>query len=160
VTVPAAPNAPSNGFTLDRASNTVRFERDISANPALAFAAWTRPEHVALWWDATGKPLARCEIDLRVGGSFTFVVQDHPEMPFAGVYREIVPNDRLVFDALGSVGRVTLNERGAGTHMVVEISCASSEQLEQFVQMGVAVGTSATLDNLVRHLGEIVAPAA
>ena len=158
--MPTAPDAPSNGFTLDRAANTIRFVRDVAADPALVFEAWTRPEHVAVWWDATGKPLARCEIDLRVGGSFTFVVQDHPEMPFAGVYREIVPNDRLVFDALGSVGRVTLKERGTGTHMVVEISCASSEQLEQFVRMGVAVGTSATLDNLVRHLGEIVAPAA
>jgi uncharacterized protein YndB with AHSA1/START domain len=156
--MPAAPNAPSQGFVLDHASNTVRFERDFAADRSLVFEAWTRPEHVALWWDAAGHPLTRCEIDLRVGGSFTFVVRDHPEMPFAGVYREIVPNDRLVFDALGSIGRITLRERGQGTHMVVEIVCNSAAQLEQFVQMGVAVGTSATLDNLVRHLGEVVAP--
>lgn len=104
------------------------------------------------WWDATGKPLARCEIDLRVGGTFVFVVQDHPEMPFTGIYREIVPGERIVFDALGSVGRVDLQDKASGTHMVVEIACTSAAQLEQFVKMGVHVGTARTLDNLVTYL--------
>jgi uncharacterized protein YndB with AHSA1/START domain len=158
--MPAAPNTASSGFVLDRAANTITFERDVAADRAMVFAAWTRPEQVALWWDATGQPLVRCEIDLRVGGSFTYVVRDHPDMPFAGVYREIVPNERIIFDAMGSEGRVTLRESGQGTHLVVEIVCASAGQLEQFVQMGVHAGTSTTLDNLVRHLGEIAVAAA
>jgi len=155
--MPADPNTTSSGFVLDRPGKTVRFERHVAASPARLFKAWTRPEHVSQWWDATGKPLLRCDIDLRVGGSFAFVVQDHPEMPFAGVYREIVPGQRLVFDALGALGRVTWHERGKGTYMVVEIVCTSAEQMEQFVQMGVHVGTSTTIDNLVRYMENDVA---
>ena len=150
--MPAQPGAAASGYELDRPARTIRFERDVAASPAQLFTAWTEPEHVSLWWDATGKPLVSCTIDLRVGGGFSYVVQDHPDMPFTGVYREIVPNERLVFDALGSVGRVMFQERDFGTHMIVEITCASAEQLEQFVQMGVHIGTSGTLDNLVRHL--------
>ena len=46
-------------------------------------------------------------------------------MPFTGVYREIVPGPRLVFDALGAVGTVELRATESGTHIVVEIACAS-----------------------------------
>jgi uncharacterized protein YndB with AHSA1/START domain len=116
------------------------------------FAAWTKPEQVACWWDAAGEPLAVCEIDLRPGGAFKFVSKGHPEMPFTGVYKEIAPPDRLVFEAMGSTGRVTLREADGKTHMVVEIVCRSDEQLDQFLKMGVNVGTGRTLDNLVAYL--------
>ncbi len=151
--MPANLNVMTSDYVLDRPSKTIRFERDLNASGDQVFEAWTRPELVTKWWDATGKPLLRCDIDLRVGGSFAFVVEDHPEMPFAGHYREIVPGERLEFDALGAIGRVTWQERGPVTHMIVEIVCTTTEQMEQFVQMGVHVGTSATLDNLVRQLG-------
>jgi len=157
--MPAQPGATASGYALDRPARTIRFERDFAASPAQLYAAWTEPDQLRVWWDASGKPLLRCEIDLRVGGAFSYVVQDHPEMPFAGVYREIVPNQRLVFDALGAIGRVVLQARDHGTHMIVEIECTSDEQLEQFVQMGVHIGTSGTMDNLVRHLDGAAVPA-
>jgi uncharacterized protein YndB with AHSA1/START domain len=150
--LPTNPNATSSGYVLDHDAHTVRFERKVQASPERLFAAWTRPEDVTQWWDATGKPLLSCEIDLRVGGSFAFVVQDHPTMPFTGTYREIVPGERLVFDALGAIGRVTWEQRALATHMVVEITCTSAEQMKQFIQMGVHVGTSTTMDNLTRYL--------
>ena len=139
------------GFTLDRAAHTVRFERMLAAPPAQVFSAWTQPDRVALWWDPSGQPLAQCDIDLRIGGGFTFVGHGHPAMPFTGTYREIVPGERLIFDALGAVGTVRLTAHAHGTHMTVEIICTSDAHFEQFVQMGVHAGTSATLDNLVRH---------
>ena len=37
--------------------------------------------------------------------------------------------------------------------MTVAIKCTSAAHLEQFVAMGVDVGTSQTLDNLVRYVG-------
>lgn len=159
--MPAQPGATTSGYELDRPARTIRFERDFAASPGQLFAAWTEPEHVTQWWDSTGQPLATCEIDLRVGGGFTYYVRDYPDMPFVGVYREIVPNERIEFDALGAIGRVTFQGRDYGTHMIVEIICTSAEQMEQFVQMGVHIGTSGSMDNLVRHLGGVseVAPA-
>jgi uncharacterized protein YndB with AHSA1/START domain len=104
-----------------------------------------------LWWDPAGERLQRCDIDLRVGGGFTLVSRGHADMPFAGTYREISPPARLVFDAMGAEGRVILEPSGTGTAMIVEIACANEAHLQQFVAMGVAAGTSQTLDNLVGH---------
>lgn len=140
------------GFELDEAAHTLRFTRRFAAPPERVFAAWTDAEQLACWWDAAGEPLLRCEIDLRVGGAFTFVSRGHPDMPFSGTYREIDPPWRLVFDAMGAEGRVLLNSNEGGTTMIVEIACASEARLQQFVAMGVAAGTSQTMDNLVVHL--------
>jgi len=91
----ASQNAPGSNLGIDRASNTIRLTRDFDSQRAEIFEAWTKPEHVTRWWDAAGDPLAVCEIDLRPGGSFRFVTRGHPDLPFAGVYREIAPPDRL-----------------------------------------------------------------
>jgi uncharacterized protein YndB with AHSA1/START domain len=143
--------APKSGLVIDRASNAIRLTRGFDAPRAQIFEAWTKPVHVSSWWDAAGEPLAACEIDLRPGGSFKFVTRGHPEMPFAGVYREIAAPDRLIFEALGAIGRVLLEEASGKTLMTVEIRCRSAEQLDQFLKMGVDVGTARTLDNLVAY---------
>jgi uncharacterized protein YndB with AHSA1/START domain len=140
------------GFTIEKATHTIRFARDLDAPPARVFAAWTEPEQLALWWDATGEKLAVCQIDLRPGGAFRFVTSHHPDKPFTGVYSEIVFPTLLSFEANGATGKVMLAERSGGTRMTVEIACRSPEHLEQFVAMGVAAGTSRTLDNLASHL--------
>ncbi|MES2445087.1 MAG: SRPBCC domain-containing protein [Pseudomonadota bacterium] len=149
---PATQLAGAAGFEIDRATHTIRFERDFDAPAALVFEAWTRPKEVAAWWDPEGQPLAACTIDLRPGGAFAFVSRSHPEMPFGGTYSEIDPPNLLVFEATGATGRVRLAETGGGTHMTVEIACRSAEHLDQYLQMGVHRGTDRTLNNLVAHV--------
>jgi uncharacterized protein YndB with AHSA1/START domain len=136
---------------IDRSAHTIRLTRVFDASRAQIFEAWTKPEHVTCWWDAAGEPLTTCEIDLRPDGAFRFVTKGHPEMPFVGIYREIAPPDRLVFEALGATGRVVLRDAAGKTHMTVEIECRSAEQLDQYLKMGVDVGTSQTLDNLAAY---------
>jgi uncharacterized protein YndB with AHSA1/START domain len=140
------------GIEVDHATHTIRFVRSFDAPAELVFKAWTSPAHLSCWWDAAGGPLAVCEIDLRVGGSFRFVSAGHPDMPFTGIYLEITPPRSLVFEALNSTGRVQFTGTGDKTRMTVEIVCRNAEQLEQFLQMGVAAGTSQTLDNLVAYI--------
>jgi uncharacterized protein YndB with AHSA1/START domain len=149
---PAIQTIETDRFGLDQATSTIRFERKFSSSPEEAFAAWTDPDRLKFWWDPAGEPLAKCDIDLRVGGQFEFVTQAHPERPFTGTYREISPPHRLVFDAFGAIGRVTLSGAGAGTTMLVEIICSGPDHLQQFVDMGVATGTGQTMDNLVDYL--------
>ena len=136
---------------VDPATFTITFERSLSASREQVFDAWTLPEHVTKWWDPTGTPLVECTIDLRAGGTFRFVNEAHGP-PFEGTYRVVDRPAKLVFDALGAVGTVQLERRGAGTHLTVTIRCASAEHLEQMVKVGVAAGTDKTLDNLVDHL--------
>lgn len=149
-----AANAVENArLVIDRTAHRIRLERPLDALPAQVFEAWTKPEHVACWWDPAGQPLAVCEIDLRQGGAFTFVAKDRPDMAFAGTYLEIVPSERLIFEALGATGRVLLDKDGGKTRLTVEIQCRSAEHLEQFLRSGVDEGTARTLDNLVTHIG-------
>src|SRR4051812_41708854 len=135
-----AQSSEARGFTIDDRTHTIRFERRVAADRARVFEAWTDAEQVAEWWDPDGERLVTCAIDLRVGGSFSFATRQHATMPFAGVYREITPPERLVFEAMGATGRVTLQDVGDATRMTVEIVCQSASQLEDFARMGVAVG--------------------
>jgi uncharacterized protein YndB with AHSA1/START domain len=144
--------AEATGFSIDRDAHTIRFVRDFAAAPATVFEAWTTPEHMRLWWDAGGKPLTRCEIDLRVGGGFVFVSPSHEHMPFTGTYERIEPPHLLAFEALGATGKVMLADHAGGTRMTVEIVCRSDEHLDEYIKLGVANGTSQTLDNLVAYL--------
>jgi uncharacterized protein YndB with AHSA1/START domain len=143
----------ARGFEIDRSSFTIRLERIVDAPAEVVFAAWTRAEELAQWWDPEGVPLLRCEIDLKPGGHFTFVPKGQPDMPFSGTYSEIVRPTRLVFEAFGATGRVALAESGGKTRMSVTIACTSVEHLDEYIRMGVDVGTAQTLDNLVAFAG-------
>jgi len=147
-------NAPGGTeIVVDRKANAIVFTRTFAVSREQVFEAWTKPEHVACWWDPAKVPLAECEIDLRPGGAFKFVARGAQGIPpFSGTYREVTPPERLVFEAMGAIGRVVLETAGSLTLMTVTIECASPAHLDQFVKMGVDVGTSQTLDNLVAYL--------
>lgn len=136
---------------LDKEAHAIVFTRTFAAPRENVFEAWTQPEHVARWWDPSGDRLRECAIDLRPGGAFQFVPSAAAIPPFAGVYREIAPPEQIVFEAMGAVGKVILRDVDGGTHMTVRIECGSAAYLEQFLKMGVDVGTSQTLDNLVAY---------
>ena len=70
-----------------------------NAPPERVFDAWLDPAVAGAWLFATAsRPLARVEIDRRVGG--TFQMLDRPGVGgtvYTGKYLEIVPPRRLVF---------------------------------------------------------------
>src|ERR671936_1236329 len=72
--------------------------REFDAPRHLVFQAWTTPELVKRWWHAKRGEMTVAEIDLRVGGSWRYVMvtPDGFEVGFHGEYREIVPNERIV----------------------------------------------------------------
>jgi uncharacterized protein YndB with AHSA1/START domain len=77
---------------------SLTLKRRLNASPEKVFTAWTKPETLALWFGPGHCTSVEASIDLRVGGRYhiTMVVpgDQHDVM---GVYREIVPNERLVF---------------------------------------------------------------
>ena len=136
-------------FIIDQTNHAIRMNRRIRATPDWLFSAWVEPAQLRLWWDPEGKPLAICEVDLREGGALKLVNAGQADHAFTGTYSRIDRPNRLEFDALGAHGTVTFRALGDETEMVVEIRCTSAEHLTQFVKMGVADGTSRTMDNLV-----------
>jgi uncharacterized protein YndB with AHSA1/START domain len=73
--------------------------RTFAAPPQLVFETWTKPEHIRHWWGCGNATLSVCEVDLRPGGAWRFVLRmpDGRDMPFKGVYREIVRPKLLVY---------------------------------------------------------------
>ena len=127
----------------------------------VVFEAWTKAEHVAHWWDPSGVPLAVCEIDLRPGGAFRWVnrAPDGGEgHSFAGIYREIVPPEKLVFAAPDSPDRgttLTFTEDGKKTKLTITMECGSKQERDAMLQMRVDAGTAQTLENLAAYLPTI-----
>jgi uncharacterized protein YndB with AHSA1/START domain len=74
-------------------------KRDIAAPRSRVFAAWTDISQVALWWVPKGCTLLDCAMELRVGGAWRRRMRgpDGGIITKHGVYREIVPPERLVF---------------------------------------------------------------
>lgn len=72
--------------------------REFDAPRHLVYRAWTTPELVKRWWAGERGEVTSAEIDLRVGGSWRSVMVTHGglEVAFHGVYREIVPAERVV----------------------------------------------------------------
>lgn len=150
----AAQSPAPTKLAVDTATHSVILKRSLKVPPERAFAAWTKPEQIAEWWDASGRRLKDCRVDLRVGGRFAFVTdQSAGPHEFGGTYKVIEPAERLVFEAMGAVGTVLFEASPGGTALTVTIRCASAEHLQQFLAMGVDAGTSQTLDNLVAFLG-------
>jgi len=60
--------------------------------------AWTEPEQAMRWWGPEGFTAPVCRIDLRVDGAYLFCMRSPEGQDFwsTGVYREIVPFERLV----------------------------------------------------------------
>jgi uncharacterized protein YndB with AHSA1/START domain len=72
--------------------------REFDAPKHLVYKAWTTPELVKRWWPGRRGEMTSAEIDLRVGGTWRYVMIAHGEfeVAFHGEFREIVPNERIV----------------------------------------------------------------
>ena len=78
----------------------IQITRNFDAPRKLVFDAFTKPELVRRWLlGPPGWVMPICEIDLRVGGAYRYVwrsERDGSQMAIGGVFREIVPFERLV----------------------------------------------------------------
>lgn len=73
--------------------------RRIKTSPAKVYAALTDPKLMLRWWGADAGPTLRAEADVRPGGRFSVVFRllDGNEYNPTGVYKEVVPEKKLVF---------------------------------------------------------------
>ena len=154
--------APAN-MDIETAESEVVYTRVFAAPRDLVFEASTRPEHVKKWWGPRKYTMTVCGIDLRPGGADRFVQRgpDGNEYPFKGVYREIVPPERLVytqiFDFPGLSDHellvsVTFDERDGQTLLTGRLLFESVEDRVAAVETGMAHRMAETLDRFEEHL--------
>jgi uncharacterized protein YndB with AHSA1/START domain len=126
----------------------------------MVFDALTKPELLKRWYGPRGWTLVVCEVDLKVGGSWRFVLRgpDGTDMGMRGVYREIAPPDRLVSteaydDYPGeSLATVVLVESGGKTTFTNTLLYPSRETRDAVINSGMEHGAAETFDKLAEHL--------
>jgi uncharacterized protein YndB with AHSA1/START domain len=137
--------------------------RVFDAPRELVFEAWTTPDLLKRWlYGSEEWKLAFCEIDLKVDGALRFVWRhsDGREMGMGGVYREIVPPQRLVFTELfdedwtGGVSLVTtvLAEQAGKTTMTQTVRYSSLAARDGVLKTPMEQGIAQSYDRLAALL--------
>lgn len=140
--------------------------RSFAAPRALVWRAHTEPALVRRWlFGPPGWSMTTCEIDLRVGGRYRYVLAgpDGATMGWGGAYREVVEPERLVsaeildVDWTGgeTVNTLVLADAGAATSLTLTILYASKEARDGAVGTGMTVGMDAgyrSLDSVLESL--------
>jgi uncharacterized protein YndB with AHSA1/START domain len=81
------------------ADNELLIIRTFDAPPSVVFALWSSAEHLKRWMGPKNFTCPEAIVDFRVGGAYRAMIKsaEHGENWFGGIYREIVPDRRLVF---------------------------------------------------------------
>ena len=129
--------------------------REFDAPKHLVYKAYTTPELVKRWWSGRRGTVTLAEIDLRVGGRWRYVMVAHRgfEVAFNGVFREIVPNERIVTTEVYEgaptppemanevvVNVVSFIDRGERTRMEVLVKCTSKALRDMIIDSGMEGG--------------------
>jgi uncharacterized protein YndB with AHSA1/START domain len=143
--------------------------RLVDAPRELVFRMWTDPAHLAKWWGPQGFTNPVCEIDVRPGGALRIVMRapDGTDYPMAGVFREIVAPERLVFTycALDRDGNILLDgvtvvsfaEQGGQTKLTVQTHAVALVPAAVRYLDGMKAGWDQTLDRLAEQARDTAA---
>jgi uncharacterized protein YndB with AHSA1/START domain len=146
------------------ADDQILITREFDAPGHLVFKAYTTPELVRRWWHANRGEMTLCEIDLRVGGSWRYVMTACGgfEVGFHGEYREIVPDERIVstevYEAMpdaAALDTTTFTEVDGRTTLSILVQHSSPENRDAHINSGMEDGLQdamALLEGVVASL--------
>lgn len=139
--------------------------RVFDAPRELVFKAYTDPNAIPRWWGLRAHTTTVDKMDLRPGGVWRYVSRgpDGSEYAFNGVYREIVPPERLVqtFEFEGMPGHVsvetaTFDEHDGKTTVTSTSVFDTVEDRNEMLKSGMEAGAAETFDRLAELLAETV----
>jgi len=142
----------------------IAMTRVFNAPAHLVYEAHTNPELLKRWLGVFGDwSLVECEIDLRVGGSLRYVWRNKANgttMGMSGVYREIVPNERIVSSEVfddpwyegEAIGTLTLVEENGKTTLTSIVEYSSKATRDGVLQSGMETGVAASYDKLAQDV--------
>jgi uncharacterized protein YndB with AHSA1/START domain len=135
----------------------VLITREFDAPARLVYRAWTEPELVRRWWSGDRGEMTSAEIDLRVGGTWRFVMTASAgfEVAFHGEYQEIVPAERIVstevFEGMpdaGALNTITFSEENGRTELRILVQHSSQENRDAHINSGMEDGMQESLDRM------------
>ena len=131
--------------------------REFNAPRHLVYKAWTTPELIKRWWHARRGSVTSADVDLRVGGQWRWVMLAHGEfeVAFRGEYREIVPNEKLVFTEIfegfpegAALTSITFKEKNGKTLVEILVQHEKREHRDAHINSGMEAGMQDALDLL------------
>lgn len=132
--------------------------RVFDAPADLVYETLTTPELVQRWWGFDTSEWDVCDIDLRVGGTWRYVIRDRGmEVGFHGEYRELDRPRRIVSTEVfegypdpdaASVNTITLDEVDGVTTMSVLVQHTSQEHRDAQLASGMESGMQVSYDRL------------
>lgn len=139
------------------ADTQILITREFDAPARLVYRAWTEPDLVRRWWSGDRGEVTSVDIDLRVGGTWRFVMTANAgfEVAFHGEYREIVPAERMVWTEVfegvpdaEALCTVTFTEAGGLTAVQMLVQHTSQEHRDLHINSGMEDGMQEALDQL------------
>jgi uncharacterized protein YndB with AHSA1/START domain len=135
----------------------IQITREFDAPRHLIYQAWTTPALIKRWWSAKRGEVTVAEVDLRVGGRWRWVMVANGgfEVAFHGEYRELVPDERLVFSEVyegmpeaEALTTLTLSEAAGRTTLTMVVEHLSQEHRDTHINSGMEAGMQDALDLL------------
>ncbi|HEY5024141.1 MAG TPA: SRPBCC family protein [Acidimicrobiales bacterium] len=131
--------------------------REFDAPRHLVFKARTTPELIKRWWGGDRGEVTVAEVDLRVGGTWRYVMMTNGgfEVAFHGEYRQVVLNERIVstdvFEAMPDDGTVvtdTYAETDGRTTLSILVQHTSRAIRDAHIDSGMEGGMQESMDHL------------
>jgi len=122
--------------------NRIQITRVFDAPRQLVFAFWKEVERIKQWWGCKDTTKVECQMDFRVGGTFTYVMQitGAGEFSYKGQYDEIVEPEKIAYhaDFGGTITRVVVEffDLGAQTKMVLTQVGFPAQEICKMVSQG------------------------
>jgi len=159
------PTTNSSTFALSLPSDLeIRITRVFDAPRELVFEAWTRPEHLSRWWGCDDMTMTTCEMDVRPGGAWRYVVRmpDGQEWGFHGEYQVINRPHKLIYTFVyepypdhPAVVTMELEDLGGKTRFTETTRHESIEGRDGHLQADMEKGAAESLDRLSEFLATI-----
>ena len=149
------------------ADRTLIVTRVFDAPRALVYRAWTDPKEFEKWFPPLGFSAARCELDVRPGGTLRIDMRGGDDagefagvvFPGKGVYREVVPNERLSFTFEGEdaaqpqiLMTVVFEDEVRKTKLTIYQVAKTVADYEALLKIGATEGLGQSLDKLAALL--------
>lgn len=153
----AAPNATAVERQSDR---ELVVRRTFDAPAHVVFEAWSQPDLFISWWvpKAFAPALLSHRMDVRTGGSYRLEFRNPASgepMAFFGTYKEVVPNERIVWtneeSDQGALTTVRFEERAGRTMVTFHELYPTTAALEEAL-----AGSAEGLPEQLAQLDEVL----
>jgi uncharacterized protein YndB with AHSA1/START domain len=152
---------PMPNTVPDGTDREIFITRTFNAPRELVWKMFTEPQHLMRWWGPKGFTTPVCEIDLRPGGIWHYVMRapDGGEFSAQHVYHEITPPERIVYGSaqtgsgsLNAIHTLTFEAVDSKTKVYFHTQLPSVVERDEMIKRGFTQGVGEGMDTLEAYL--------